>query len=299
MTDSSRSFQIQSKRKLEELRNPETTSTAYYARYGGGDPVTTETVPSPPSPRTTTPTFPSSPSASNPVGPPSRRMPASVSCLGDLGVLGLREDEMVLASVLVSRSLRLSRSPDECDSEVDNTGLVVRVRSSVVEVAVAALLLDVSDVLCVCAGRFFRLCDCVSEREVVDCWRREGAVYDVWRKLTSPRSDTGLDGPDTMTESVGVGALNGSKTEAEPAPPASVLEMPLYAETGRSGPRCATAENVGERATGRSMSNSRPRRLMRRAARLYHDTRTSSARTCVELEDGEDVFVWAPEGEWE
>ena len=268
------------------------------------------TVPSPASPGTTTPTLPSSPSASSPVGPPSKRIPASVSCLGDLGVLGLREVDTVLASVLVSRSLLLSLSPDECDSDVDNTGLVVRARSSVVDVAVAALLVDASDVLCVCAGLFaFRLWfwDCVSERDVVDCWSSEGAVYDVWRKPTSPRSDTGLDGPDTITESVGVGALNGSTAGAGavPAPPASVLEIPLYAgaETGRSGPRCASAmaESVGARATGRSMSNPCPRRLMRRAARLYHDVRTSSAQTCVELDEGEDVFVfvWSPEREWE
>ncbi len=103
-----------------------------------------------------------------------------------------------------------------------------------------------------------------------------------------------------MIESVGVGALNGSG--AAPVP-SSVLEIPWYVVTGRSGRRWVTAErpaseNVGERATGRSMSNSRPRRLMRRAARLYHDARTSSARTWVELDDGEDEGVCMPERGW-
>ena len=279
------------------------TSTLFhqplYKEYGGGDPVTTVTAPSPGSPRTTTPTFPPSPSASNPVGPPNKRMPASVSCLGDLGVLVVLEVEIVLASVLVSRSLLLSLSPDDCESDVDIAEFPVRGLSSVVEVAVAPLRVDVSDVLCACAGRLdFFVCDCVSGREVEECWRCDGALYDgVWRKLASPRSDTGLDGPDTMTESVGVGTLNGST--AAPAPvPSSVLEMPWYALTGKSGPRWAVvgerasrSENVGERVTGRSMSNPCPRRLMRRAARLYHDARTSSA-----LDEDEGVSV--PEREW-
>ncbi len=107
-------------------------------------------------------------------------MPASVSCLGDLGALGVLGVEMLLASVLVSRSLLLSRSPEECESDVDSAGLVVRARSSVVEVAVAPLLVDASDVLCAWAGRFsLRPWDCTSESEVVDGCICEGVEYDI------------------------------------------------------------------------------------------------------------------------